>query len=192
MTKFTGRVDSILITPKNENISVPVEGGIFTNEGLLGDRHFGVMALSNSRYPEFSRGTVIRNRRQISLVSKEELSEIAAELNLNEIRPDWLAANLLVSGIPHFTQLPIGTRFFFEGGLVLFNDGENSPCHVIARTIQEKFPNVEGIQNRLIKAATHKRGLVAWVECPEKLMPGATFEVKLPKMWQNLWESADE
>lgn len=189
MAKITGKVESILITPKHENISVPVEGGIFTNEGLIGDRHFGVLTLSDSRFPEFDRGTMIRNRRQISLVSKEELSEVASILKLDEIKPDWLAANLLVSGIPHFTQLPVGTRFFFEGGLVLFNDGENSPCHIPSRTVQEQFPNIDGIQKNFIKAATHKRGLVAWVECPEKLMPGATIEVRLPKVWQNLWDS---
>lgn len=191
MTKIIGKVESILITPKNENKSVSVEGGIFTNEGLIGDRHNGVLTLSDSRFPEFERGTLIRNRRQISLVSKEELSEVASELNLDEIKPEWLAANLLVSGIPHFTQLPVGTRFLFDGGLVLFNDGENSPCHIIARTVQEQFPNIEGIQNNLIKAAMHKRGLVAWVECPEKLMPGSKIEVRLPKMWQNLWDDDD-
>lgn len=192
MQKITGKIESIFITPKNENISVPVEGGIFTNEGLIGDRHFGVMALSNSRHPEFDRGTIIRNRRQISMVSKEELSEIAAELNLDEIKPEWLAANLLVSGIPHFTQLPVGARLFFEGGLVLFNDGENLPCKIPARTVQEQFPNTEGIQDKFIKAATHKRGLVAWVECPEKLLPGSTIDIRLPKVWRNLWDGTND
>jgi len=187
MKSIKGKVESILVTPKDETISRPIAGGIFTHEGLIGDRHFGVTTLSNSRYPEFDRGTIIRNRRQVSLVSCEELAAIAQELNLNEIIPEWLAANILVSGIPHFTQLPIGTRFFFEGGLVLFNDGENFPCKTPARTVQSQFAEMEGLQDGFIKAAMHKRGLVGWVECPGQLLIGETFEIKLPPVWKNLW-----
>jgi MOSC domain-containing protein YiiM len=174
-----------------ENISKKIEGGIFTNEGLIGDRHSGVMSISRSREPEFPLGSVIRNRRQISLVSQEELVQIAENLGVEKIKPDWLAANLLISGIQHFTQLPVGARFFFEGGLVLFNDGENNPCHIPAKTVQDNYEHIEGIQKEFIKAAMHKRGLLAWVEHPGTLIAGATCTVELPPLWNNFWQETD-
>lgn len=188
MREINGNVEALFITPKGENISKPIEGGIFTNEGLIGDRHFGVTILSNSRTPEFQRGTIIRNRRQISLVSQEELDAIAEELGVDEVKPEWLAANLLISGIPHFSQLPVGARLFFEGGLVLFNDGKNFPCKIPARTVQNQFEQKEGIHQNFIKAAMHRRGLVAWVEHPSQLVTPSTCEVELPPVWKNIWE----
>lgn len=187
MREIKGNVEALFITPKGENVSKLIEGGIFTNEGLLGDRHFGITMLSNSRTPEFPRGTIIRNRRQVSLVSQEELDATAKELGINEIKPEWLAANLLVSGIPHFSQLPVGARFFFAGGLVLFNDGENFPCKIPAKTVQNQYEQIKGIQQNFIKAAMHRRGLVAWVEHPSQLVTPSTFEIELPPVWKNLW-----
>ncbi|PKO07134.1 MAG: hypothetical protein CVU41_03430 [Chloroflexi bacterium HGW-Chloroflexi-3] len=187
MPEIKGRVEALFITPKGENISKPIEGGIFTNEGLIGDRHFGVTMLSNSRTPEFQRGAIIRNRRQVSLVSQDELDATAKELDIDEIKPEWLAANLLISGIPHFSQLPVGARLFFDGGLVLFNDGENFPCKIPAKTVQNQYKHKEGIQEKFIKAAMHRRGLVAWVEHPSQLISPSTFEVELPPVWKNLW-----
>jgi hypothetical protein len=191
MTKISGKVEAVLITPKGENISNKIEGGIFTNEGLIGDRHSGVMSLSRSREPEFPLGSVIRNRRQISLVSQEELVQIAETLGVEIIKPDWLAANLLISGIRHFTQLPVGARFFFEGGLVLFNDGENNPCHIPAKTVQNHYEHIDGIQKEFVIAAMHKRGLLAWVEHPGTLMAGAGCTVELPPVWKDLWQETN-
>lgn len=187
MRELKGIVEAVFITPKGENISKSIEGGIFTNEGLIGDRHFGVTMLSNSRTPEFPRGTIIRNRRQVSLVSQEELDTIAKELGIDEIKPEWLAANLLITGIPHLSQLPVGARLFFGGGLVLFNDGENFPCKIPAKTVQSQFEN-SGIQQNFIKAATHRRGLVAWVEHPSQLVAPTTCKIELPPVWNNYWE----
>ncbi len=187
MQKIEGKVEALFITPKGENISRKIEGGIFTNEGMIGDRHFGVMMLSNSRTPEFPRGTVIRNRRQVSLVSQEELLAIARELEVEEIKPEWLAANLLISGIDHFSLLPIGARLFFDGGLVLFNDGKNLPCKIPAKIIQNQYEHVADIQQKFISTSIHRRGLVAWVEHPSQLAAGVTCTVELPPVWENLW-----
>ncbi len=78
MEKITGTVEQVLITPDNKNLSDPIEFGNFTFEGLVGDRHYGFTMSSNSRQPEYPRGTEIRNKRQITILSKEELSEIAS------------------------------------------------------------------------------------------------------------------
>lgn len=188
MQKIDGKVEALFVTPKGETISRHIEGGIFTHEGIIGDRHFGVTMLSNSRTPEFPLGTVIRNRRQVSLVSQEDLFTIAKELGVKEIIPEWLAANLLISGIPHFSQLPIGARLFFEGGLVLFNNGRNLPCKIPAKIIQNQYRQTEGLQQKFIQAATRRRGLVAWVEHPSQLVAGSTCSVELPPVWENLWD----
>ena len=188
MKKIEGKVEGLFVTPKGENISRPIDGGIFTNEGIIGDRHFGVTMLSDARTPEFSRGTVIRNRRQVSLVSLEELDAIAQELGVEEIKPEWLAANLLISGIPHFSLLPIGSRLFFEGDLVLFNDGKNLPCNTPAKIVRSHYEGVEDIQQKFIAAAMHRRGLVAWVEHPSQLVAGTICKVELPPIWEDLWE----
>jgi hypothetical protein len=187
MQKINGKVEALFVTPKGKNISRQIEGGIFTHEGLIGDRHFGITMLSNSRTPEFPRGTVIRNRRQVSLVSQEDLDTIAIEMDVEEIRPEWLAANILISGIPHFSQLPPGARLFFAGGLVLFNNGKNLPCKIPAKIIQNQYEQTEGLQQKFIPAATKHRGLVAWVEHPSQLTAGATCTVELPSPWENVW-----
>src|SRR6476620_10703789 len=98
-----------------------------TMEGFEGDKHAGITRLSDARTPHFKRGTVIRNSRQVSLVSVEELAEIAANMGLPLIEPEWLGANLLLSGIPNLTLLPPGTRLFFPKEAVLVVEGENEP-----------------------------------------------------------------
>jgi hypothetical protein len=42
-----------------------------TMEGFEGDRHAGMTMLANGHTPMYRRGTVIRNSRQVSLVSVE-------------------------------------------------------------------------------------------------------------------------
>ena len=50
----------------------------------------------------------IRNDRQISIVSAEELALIAKELHVPEVKPEWLGANLLISGIPNLSAPVMG------------------------------------------------------------------------------------
>jgi hypothetical protein len=183
MEKIIGIVEQILVTPPNANVSIPVEPGDFLFEGLQGDRHFGYTMYSNSRQPEYPRGTEIRNRRQITILSIEELAETAVYLAIPEIKASWLAGNILLSGFSSLTFLPPGSRLFFSSGLVLVTDGENHPCSIPAKTIQSQYPNQVGIAANFVKAAMHRRGLVAWVEHPGKLQVGDTcqVELKLPK-----------
>jgi hypothetical protein len=81
--------------------------------GFPGDRHHGVTMRSGGRTSHYPRGTEIRNNRQYSLLSVEELAEVAAALQLPGIHPEWLGANLVLSGIQGLTLLPPMTRLFF-------------------------------------------------------------------------------
>ncbi|MDB5082536.1 MAG: hypothetical protein JWP00_4460 [Chloroflexi bacterium] len=151
-----------------------------TFEGFEGDKHSGLTRLSDARTPHIKRRTVIRNSRQVSLVSVEELAEIAAALDLPLVEPEWLGANLLLSGIPNLTYLPPSTRLFFPGNAVLVVEGENDPCLTPGDVLQSRYLDKKKLAGRFPKAALHRRGLVGWVERPGLIKPGEPVRVEVP------------
>ncbi len=162
---LTGTVKAVLIAPhRTDMVALRQDVVEVTLEGFTGDRHAGLTYPSGGRTPHYPRGTTIRNSRQVSLVSVEELAEAAAALGVPEITPEALGANLLVSGIPMLSYLPPGTRLFFSTGAVLVVEGENGPCTAAGAEVQKCFPDVPDVTTRFPKAALHQRGVVAWVE----------------------------
>lgn len=153
-----------------------------TMEGFEGDRHAGMTMLANGHTPMYRRGTVIRNSRQVSIVSVEDLQAIAEALGLPEVLPEWLGANLTVSGVPHFSQLPPGARLVFPEQTVLVVEGENGPCVFPGKLISHHSPDTRGLATRFPKAAVHRRGIVAWVERPGTIREGDTAQVILPPL----------
>lgn len=151
-----------------------------TMEGFEGDRHAGMTMLANGHTPMFRRGTLIRNSRQVSLVSVEELQDVAGALDVPEILPEWLGANLTLRNVPHFSQLPPGTRLVFPEQTVLVVEGENGPCIFPGRVIQHHYPDKRWLATRFPKAAMHRRGIVAWVERPGVIREGDSVQVILP------------
>lgn len=149
-------------------------------EGIEGDKHAGLTRRADARTPHFKRGTIIRNSRQVTLVSVEELAEIAALMNLPRIEPEWLGANLLVSGVPNLTMLPPSTRLFFPDDAVLVVEGENEPCIKPGRVIQSRYPDIPKLANKFPRAAVHKRGLLAWVERAGLIKTGDRVRVEVP------------
>ena len=109
----------------------------------------------------YKRNTVIRNVRQITLISAEEMAEVAAAMELPQMNATWLGANILTSGIPDLTLLPPSSRLQFPSGATLVIDMENMPCRQVADVIAKSFPKKS---SQFVRAATHKRGLTAWVE----------------------------
>lgn len=160
--------------------SAPVSEARVTFEGFEGDRHAGLTMRTGGRHPYYPRGTEIRNTRQISIVSVEEMAESAHALGVPELLPEWLGANLLLRDIPRLTLLPPGTRLHFSRGAVLAVEGENHPCKKAGGAIEQAFPDTPGLASAFPKAALHRRGLVAWVERPGVIMPGDTVVVELP------------
>ena len=72
--------------------------------GIVGDCHSGLTRKSDSRTLRlYRRDTDIRNVRQLSLLSVEELAEVAAAMDIPEVKPEWVGANLVTSGIPDLT-----------------------------------------------------------------------------------------
>ena len=149
-------------------------------QGFNGDKHYGMTHRSDGRTPHYPRGTEIRNDRQISIISSEEITQVAVSLNLAEILPEWLGANLLLEGIPHLTQLPPATRLFFAQGAVLVVQQENMPCVHPGKIIEEKTGREE-LAPLFVKAAMHQRGVVACVEKTGSISPGDEVRVEIPE-----------
>ncbi|NOJ97646.1 MOSC domain-containing protein [Corallococcus coralloides] len=148
--------------------------------GIVGDRHAGLTRKADVRVPWFPKGTLIRNTRQLSIVSREELVEVARTLGVPHVLASWLGANLELVGVPRLTHLPPGTRLFFPEDATLVMEGENHPCVQPGRVIESHHPDLKGLASRFVKAAWQKRGLVGWVERPGLIRAGDAVRVMLP------------
>ncbi|RKH63820.1 MOSC domain-containing protein [Corallococcus aberystwythensis] len=148
--------------------------------GIEGDRHAGLTRKADVRVPWFPKGTVIRNTRQLSVVSREEMIEVARTLGVPHVLASWLGANLELVGVPRLTHLPPGTRLFFPEDATLVMEGENLPCVQPGRVIEAHHPDMKGLAGRFVKAAWQKRGLVGWVERPGLIRAGDEVRVMLP------------
>ncbi len=161
---ITGQVVGLSVTPPESSIAaVRLPQVSVTFEGFEGDRHAGITMRSDSRTPHYPRGTEIRNARQVSIVSDDELAQAAATLGVPHIAPEWLGANIAVSGIPALTLLPPRTRLFFANGVTLVVEGENLPCTIAGGAVQAHFPDIDGLTTAFPRAALHLRGIVACV-----------------------------
>lgn len=178
---LTGKVEAVLVGQTAHSLVTTRRPEVTLNfEGIVGDKHAGFTRQADGRVPHFPRGTLIRNERQVTLVSVEELAEVAATLGVSEVLPEWLGANVLVSGVPRFTLLPIGTRLFFTNGAVLVVSGENEPCTGPGKVLQAQFPELIKSASKFPKAALHKRGVLAVVELPGLLTTGEGVHTEFP------------
>ncbi len=187
MQDIIGQVKQILTKAESVPFSTPIAEGQFHLEGLLGDSHYGLTMLAHGHHPEYTRATEIRNTRQLTILSSEELAEVADMLGVTFMDISWLSGNLLVSGVVNFSVLPYGSRLIFEGGVVLGCARENDPCRKTASITQQQYPLVPNVARDFIKTAMHKRGIAAWVEHPGLIKPGESFRVELPAAWNQAW-----
>ncbi|WP_299788098.1 MOSC domain-containing protein [uncultured Marivita sp.] len=175
---------------------VPVEGEAILSaaidtldlgfDGPVGERHSGRTRPSCSRVTsQHARGIEIANVRQLSIVSAEELAEIASEMDLDRIDPTWLGATLVIEGIPEFTLVPPSSRLQGPDGVTLIVDMENRPCHLPAREIEALHP---GKGKAFKTAAKNMRGVTAWVERPGRLTLGDSLRLHVPDqpVWSHL------
>ena len=161
---FTGRVEALLKSPdratgleKSRSQSLTLRF-----DGIEGDCHGGLTRKADVRtIKQYPRDTPIRNVRQLTLLSVEELAQIAAVMEVPEVKPEWVGANVVTSGIPDLTLLPPSSRLQFPSGATIVVDMENEPCRYPAEIIERHNP-----QQKIgfVKAAKHKRGITAWVE----------------------------
>jgi len=156
----------------------PVETLTLDWAGPVGDCHAGLTRPSCSRVKlQHPRGTEIRNTRQLSMLSAEELAAVAQAMDIPRIAPEWTGANIVFEGIPDFTQVPPGSRLVFEDGTTLAVDMENGPCRFVGEVIERHHPVKGGAFPRL---AAGRRGVTGWVERPGQVAPGATARLHIP------------
>lgn len=179
-SKLTGTVVALLSNPDRktglEKASRDKVDIIF--DGIVGDCHSGRTYASDSRLlKQYKRGVPIANTRQLSVLSEEQLAEIASLLDIPRLEPEWVGANLVTSGIPDLTFLPPSTRMMFSSGATLIVDGENAPCRYVSDVINKHHP---GKGDPFPKLARHKRGLVAWVEKEGAIAVGDEIVLHIP------------
>lgn len=179
-TNLRGRIEAVLVNPdRGESLeSQRVAGARVSFAGLEGDTHAGLTREScvrvRSQYP---RGTEIRNTRQLSIVSVEDLATIARKLDIESVEPEWVGANLVVSGIPRFTLVPPSSRLIASTGTSLVVDMENAPCVYPGEVIEKHHA---GRGKAFAKAARQLRGVTAWVEREGELQVGDELTLHVP------------
>lgn len=154
-----------------------------TYAGVPGEAHGGLTRPSCSRViSQHPRDTEIRNVRQLSIMSAEELAEIAADCRLDDLDPSLVGASLVIRGIPDFTHLPPSSRLQLPDGATLVVDMENRPCHLPAKPINADHP---GAGDKFKSAAKGKRGVTAWVEREGRCHVGDAVHLHVPD--QRAW-----
>jgi hypothetical protein len=180
LKKLEPRAEAILInaTPDEDLSSNRISTVKVTYAGFDGESHSGLVRASCVRVRgQYAEGTEIRNTRQITIVSIEELALIADSMGIDKLEPEWVGANLLVSGIPDFSKIPPSTRMIFASGTSLVVDLENSPCKYPGEVIERHHA---GKGNLFAKAAYGRRGVTAWVEREGKITTGDAIDIHIP------------
>ena len=155
-----------------------------TYAGIPGEVHGGLTRLSCARVvSQHPKGTDIRNVRQLSILSQEELDAIASACGLAALDPALVGASLVVKGIPDFTHVPPSSRLQLPDGATLVIDMENRPCHLPAPVINAAHP---GAGARFKAAAKGRRGVTAWVEREGQMKRGDPVRLHVPdqRAWQ--------
>lgn len=172
--------------PRREGAEIEAEAVSEMELTLAGfDREFhsGVTRPSCSRVANIHpKGTEIRNSRQMSILSEEELAEIAGEMGLPRLDPLWLGASVVLRGIPDFSHVPPASRLLSSSGVTIVVDVENGPCTYPAKTLDAVHP---GYGKAFKPAAKGRRGITASVERGGTLRVGDELRLFVPD--QRVW-----
>lgn len=190
-TQFEGTVTWIgrVLTDPPHLASTPDDAVFASFAGAEGEIHGGLTRPACSRVSEqYKRGTEIRNVRQFSVLSAQELALIAADMGLDVLDPSLLGASLVISGIPDFTHLPPSSRLQADSGATLVVDMVNRPCLLPAKVIEGVHP---GHGKKFKASAQDRRGVTAWVEREGMLRLGARVRLHVPdqRAWDYLAEA---
>ncbi len=187
-TNFVGEIAYLGRVSVDGVLASQPETSVFAGfGGVAGERHGGLTRASCSRVlPQYPRGTAIRNTRQFSILSDEDMAAIAAAMGLDSLPPHLLGASLVLRGIPDFSHVPPGSRLQATSGATLVVDMENRPCVYPGKGIEAAFP---GHGKRFKPAAKGRRGITAWVEREGTLTLGDSLRLHIPD--QPVWAHLD-
>ncbi|WP_138924207.1 MOSC domain-containing protein [Sulfitobacter sp. BSw21498] len=186
-TKFTATITWLGVVPKlaKGRRAEPVDAAFASYAGFEDDVHAGLTRASCVRVTNlYPKGTDIRNVRQLSILSDEEMSLIAADMGLDTLDPMHLGTSMVIKGIPDFTHVPPNARLQATSGATITIDMENRPCVLPGREIEKDSP---GHGPKFKSAAAHRRGVTAWIEREGLLRVGDTLRLFIPDQpaWQH-------
>ena len=164
--------------PTDDFVTVPADSLNLTYAGIPGDCHAGLTRKSTSREPWYPRGTPMRNERQLSILSVEELAEVAVAMELPQIEGAWIGGNIVLTGVPSLSLLPPRTLLMFPSGATVRIDGDNGPCRSSGKSIAAATNRPEA-EFSFVKAAKYKRGLLGWVEREGTISVGDSIAVRI-------------
>lgn len=185
-TNITGTVTWLGLVPNRQASlqSDPLQQVTATFSGVAGESHAGPTRASCNRViSQYPLGSEIRNVRQFSILSAEELEKIASALGLETLEQQWLGASMVVSGIPDFSHLPPSSRLQVAGGATLTIDMQNRPCNLPAKVINQY---AAGFGKAFKQAAVGLRGVTGWVEQEGKIKVGDQVTLHIPE--QRAWK----
>ena len=171
-------IGSVTNMDRKELMSVVHQSVDLGFHGITGSVHAGETRASCSRVvTQYPKGTEIRNVRQFSIVSEEELAEIGAAMGIERPDPARIGASIVIRGIPDFSHVPPSSRLQNAAGTTLTIDMENQPCHFPGLSLEKVHPG----QGKGFKAAAvDRRGVTAWVERPGPLAVGDVLTLHVP------------
>ena len=184
-TAFHGRVAYLGVVLDRETTlrSEPRETLNLTYDGADEECHGGRTRPACSRVKlQYARNTEIANARQLSMLSVEDLSAIARDMDIDGIEPEWTGANIVFEGIPDFTLIPPSSRLIFESGASVVSDMENGPCKFVGQEVEKQWPG-KGLS--FPAKARNRRGVCGWVERPGRIEIGMTARLHIPP--QRIW-----
>ncbi|AUC54113.1 MAG: MOSC domain-containing protein [Sagittula sp.] len=185
-TKWTAEVIWLGIVTSMDRkalMAEPVEAVDLTFAGMAGSVHGGQTRESCSRVTsQYPRGTQILNERQLSIVSAEELDQIAAAMGVETVNPARLGASMVIRGIPDFTFVPPSSRLQATSGATMVVDMENRPCQQPARSLMQEIGDAaKGFR----KASDGRRGVTAFVAREGRVAVGDKLVLHVPD--QRAW-----
>ena len=159
--------------------SQPLKSVVMGFAGFEGEDHGGLNRSACSRLTNVHpKGTPLKNQRQLTVLSSEEMAETAAAMGIETgLDPCWVGANVVLSGVPSLTILPPGTRLQLPDGGTFVVDMENGPCKFPGEIIDRHHP---GQGKSYPTAAYGKRGFTAFVEREGTANLGDQVEIFYP------------
>ena len=189
-SRFVGRITWLGVVADRgatlESVALPHLRAGFA--GPEGEAHGGLTRPACSRVSTlYPLNTEIRNARQFSILSAEELALIARDMGLQVLDPALIGATMVIEGIPDFSHVPPSSRLQGAGGATLVVDLTNRPCVYPGKPIDARH---KGFGKAFKPAAAGRRGVTAWVERDGTFDLGETVTLFIPD--QPLWAGSAE
>jgi hypothetical protein len=184
-TDFVGRITWLgLVRDRSAQLEAEAVAELTASfAGPVGEDHGGLTRPSCSRVvAQYPKGTMIRNTRQFTILSVEELAATAAKMGLDHLDPALVGATMVIEGIPDLSHLPPASRLQVADGATLVVDIENRSCQLPAKPIEARHA---GFGAKYKSAAAGRRGLTAWVEREGVFRLGDAIRLHIPD--QPIW-----